>query len=303
MNSFYFVITNPDVEPLLKEEVRLRYPELKLSYSRPGFISFKGEIQEEFNPIFARLSGKFVGKFPAKELSFSKAWAWSRDPELKLPEELVSLSESSLFRIGETVTLIMKIEEDEYWVGEYKLRRTHFQTPGEVSPVIERDDVPSRAYYKIAEAYEALDIPFDNQEVVLELGSAPGGASLFLLEQDMRVLGVDPADMDERVKKFYDFKHLRMPFERITPETLKQEVDWIVSDINLPPTVVTKEVFRLLTFIEPKGILLTLKMNDQKHLELIAGIRQKMRNKGFDRVELKYLPSHRKEVALMALRS
>lgn len=303
MNFFYFVITNPDVETLLKEEVRLRYPELRFSYSRSGFISFKGELREEFNPIFARLSGKFIGKFKENELNFSKAWVWSRSPELTLPQELLELSESSLFKIGEEVTLIMKIEEDEFWVGTYKLKRNQFQTPGEVSPIFEREDIPSRAYYKIAEAYEALDLPFDNQEVVLELGSAPGGASLFLLEQDMKVLGVDPAEMDERVKKFYDFKHLRMPFERITPETFHEEVDWIVSDINLPPTVVTKEVFRLLTFLRPKGILLTLKMNDLKHLELIADIRQKMRNKGFDKVELKYLPSHRKEVALMALRS
>src|SRR5690606_10085548 len=110
---------------------KLRYPELKLSYSRPGFISFKGELRDEFNPIFARVGGKFIGKFKESELNFPKAWVWSRDSELTLPEELVSLSENSLFKIGETVTLIMKIEEDEYWVGEYKLLRTHFQTPGD----------------------------------------------------------------------------------------------------------------------------------------------------------------------------
>lgn len=302
MNLFYFVITNPDVESLLKEEVGLRYPELKFSYSRPGFITFKGELGEEFNPLFARVAGKFIGKFKENELNFSKAWVWSRSEELLLSDSLQKLSANSLFKIGEVVTLIMKIEEDEFWVGEYKLRQTHFQTPGETSSILERD-VPSRAYYKIAEAYEAFDLPFDNQEVVLELGSAPGGASLFLLEQDMKVLGVDPADMDQRVKKFFDFKHLRMPFERLSPEIIRQDVDWIISDINLPPSVVTKEVFRLLTFLEPKGILLTLKMNESKHLELLAGIRQKMRDKGFNKVELKYLPSHRKEIALMALRT
>jgi 23S rRNA C2498 (ribose-2'-O)-methylase RlmM len=303
MTQFYFVLTNVEAESILKEEILLRYPDLRLSYSRPGFLTFKAEKDVVFNPLFCRLSGLSLGKFKKHELSYEKAWVYSLSNRLEIPSDLKALSDASIFKKNETVTLIIMVGPDEYWVGSYTLRSHHFQTPGEVSSIMERDEVPSRAFYKIAEAFEAFDLPFENQETVLELGSAPGGASLFLLEQDLKVIGVDPADMDSRILKFFDFKHLKKPFETLSEKDFKRGADWIVSDINLPPTVVLKEVFRMLTFLEPRGLLITLKINDMKHLEIVATIREQIRRQGFDKVELKYLPSHKKEIALIALRS
>jgi 23S rRNA (cytidine2498-2'-O)-methyltransferase len=302
MAQFTFALTNPDVESLLKEEIKLRYPELNLSYSRPGFLTFKREKEGSFSPLFARVSGVCKGKVKRSELDFQKAWVWKRDEGLVIPDELQALSDQSLFKVGELVTLIMVVGPEEFWVGEYELRASHFQTPGEVSSILEKD-VPSRAYYKIAEAAEALDLEFAPNERVLELGSAPGGASLFLLDQGLKVLGVDPADMDERVMKNSNFKHLRRPFETLSEEEFKEDIQWLVSDINLPPTVVLKEVYRMLSFLSPKGLVLTLKMNDSKHLEVLSTVRGQFRKRGFTKVELKYLPSHRKEIALIAQRS
>lgn len=302
MAYFFFALVNVEAEVLLKEEVRIRYPELKLSYSRPGFVTFKGDRVIPFKPLFSRVSGLSLGKFRESELNYTKAWVWARNNTLVIPPHLKEISDNSIFKIGETVTLIMMLGGDEYWVGQYQLESHHFQTPGEVSSILEKE-VPSRAYYKIAEAFESLDLPFDHHERVLELGSAPGGASLFLLEQDMKVMGVDPAEMDPAVKKNINFKHFKRPFETITSNDFNGDVDWIISDINLPPTVVLKEVYRLLTFLEPRGLVLTLKMNELKHMELISKIRETMKSNGFGIVHLKYLPSHRKEIALIALRS
>lgn len=303
MAYFFFALTNVEAEALLKEEVRVRYPELKLSYSRPGFLTFKGDRVIPFKPLFSRVSGLSLGKFRESELNYPRAWVWSRNPAvLVIPPHLKELSDKTIFKIGETATLIMMIGNDEYWVGQYTLESHHFQTPGEVSSIVERE-VPSRAYYKIAEAFESLDLPFDHHERVVELGSAPGGASLFLLEQDMKVMGVDPAEMDPIVKKNINFMHFKRPFETITAEDFNNDVDWIISDINLPPTVVLQQVYRFLTFLEPRGLVLTLKMNELKHIELISKIRETMKSNGFNVVHLKYLPSHRKEIALIALRS
>lgn len=302
MTQFYFVLTNVEAETLLKEEMRLRYPEFRMSYSRPGFITFKGVSEVIFKPLFARVFGLCHGRFKKSELSLEKAWVYSLNPALEVPTDLKELSQKSIFKPGETVNLVIMAGPDEFWLGTYTLQKTHFQTPGEVSSILEAD-VPSRAYYKIAETFESMDLPFENQDRVLELGSAPGGASQFLLEQDMKVLGVDPADMDPKILKKFDFKHLRKPFETITESDLKGDVDWVISDINLPPTVVLKEIFRILTFTEPRGVILNLKINDLKHLEVVASVRDKFRKLGFDSVELKYLPSHRKEIALIALHS
>jgi 23S rRNA (cytidine2498-2'-O)-methyltransferase len=302
MTQFYFVLTNVEAEVLLKEEIKIRYPELNLSYSRPGFITFKAEKDIVFNPLFCRVSGISHGKFKKHELDFDKAWVFPVNSKLEVPADLMELSQKSIFKVGETVNLIMMAGNDEFWTGTYTLQSHHLQTPGEVSSILEKD-VPSRAYYKIAEAFEAFDLPFDFQERALELGSAPGGASQFLLEQDLKVLGVDPAEMDPRVTKNFNFKHIKRPFETLREEDFKDDVDWIISDINLPPTVVMKEVYRLLTFLVPRGLVLTLKMNELKHLDVVASIRESMRKNGFDKVYLKYLPSHKKEIALIALRS
>lgn len=298
---FYFVLTNPEAEELFKEEVALSYPQLRLSYSRPGFLTFKAEKELRFAPVFCRVSGVCLGKFKGDELKFERAWVWKRDDSLRIPPELAELSEKTNFRPGEKVTLIMMIGEDEYWVGEYVQRKTHFQTPGEVSSILPVE-APSRAYYKIAEAAEAFDLPFENEEKILELGSAPGGASQFLLENDLKVYGVDPAEMDPKINRHINFRHYKMPFEQIARDTFKQEIDWIVSDINLPPTVVMREVVRLHEFMTPRGLIITLKMNDPRYLKLLWGYIDTVADLGYDRYALKYLPSHRQEVCLVALK-
>lgn len=301
MSHFYFALTNPEAESLLKEEIKHNYPDLKLSYSRPGFLTFKALKSVSFKPLFARIAGESQGKFKLAELDFEKAWVWNRTPELIIPTELKNLSERSSYKMGEKVTLIMMTGEDEYWIGEYPLVRSHLQTPGEVSSILIKE-VPSRAYYKLAEAFESFDLPFDHEERVLELGSAPGGASLFLLDQDMKVLGVDPAEMDPGILRHINFKHLKKPFETVTADNFSDNVDWIVSDVNLPPTVVVREVLRMLTFLQPHGLVLTLKINQDKQLWMLQKIVQDFKSQGFTQVELKYLPSHRQEIALVAIR-
>jgi 23S rRNA (cytidine2498-2'-O)-methyltransferase len=304
MSNFYFVLTNPEAEPLLKLEMGELYPDLKLSYSRPGFLTFKGgDRKVAFNPHLCRVSGLCLGKQSLTELlKHTKAWVYKLDAALTLPPALTELSDRSLFKVGEKVTLIIAVSTEEYWVGEYELLRTHFQTPGEVSSILPKT-VPSRAYYKLAEAFEAFDLDFNADQTVLELGAAPGGASLFMLDQGMQVIGVDPAQMNTEVLSHKNFRHIAKPFETLTQASLPEEIDWIISDVNLPPTVVIKELERLLDFLDPVGIIVNLKLNQNKHVKSLAYFRQTFRKRGFDQVELKYLPSHRKEIALIAIHS
>lgn len=303
MSHFVFALTNEEAEPLLKKEISYYGPEYKLSYSRPGFLTFKSSGDFNFKPKLARITGLCHGKKDLNELlKLPCAWVWKRSSELTIPSDLQALSDKTLFKIGETVQLVMMVDPDEYWLGEYKLLSTHFQTPGEESS-IEKKEVTSRAYYKIAEAYEAFDLPFEIQEKVLELGSAPGGATQFLLEQDMLVLGVDPAEMDETIRKHRNFKHIKQPFESLRQDLLPHDIDWILCDINLPPNIILKEVYRLLEFLEPRGVVLTLKLNQDRFVETMRPTMESFRKRGFTKVELKYLPSNRQEIALIAYHS
>ena len=302
MSQFYFTLTNPESEPLLKKELSIGYPNFKLSYSRPGFLTFKGPDGGTFAPWMCRLSGTCLGKKTVEELnSLPKAWLWKRLESFNPPPELVFLSDKSLFKIGEKVTLVMMVGENEYWLGEYIQKKTHFQTPGEVSS-IEKKEVPSRAYYKIAEAFESFDLPMEANEKVLELGSAPGGASMFLLDQDLKVFGVDPAEMDKGVLSHFNFKHIKKPFETLNVGNFAEDIDWIISDVNLPPSVVIQEVDRFLSFLEPRGVVLTLKLHQDRYLRMLKPIVESYKQKGFTQVELKYLPSYRQEICLIALK-
>ena len=300
MTQYFFALVNPEVEFLFKLEMKLKYPEMKLAYSRSGFFTFKGGDEKKFHPLMCRLYGRCLGKVELGSLK-SPFWAWKRTEELNLPAELISISENTWFKIGETARLVMMVGENEYWLGEYELREDHLQTPGEIS-FLQNIDSPSRAYYKIAEATESMNLDFAEGVRVLELGSAPGGASQFLLEQGCEVLGVDPALMDPKILKHPKFKHLKVPFESLTERSFRDKIDWIVSDINLPPTVVVKEVMKLEAFLKPSGLLLTLKLNQDKHLEHLGKIVSQVEKAGF-RAKLKHLPTHRKEVALIAWRS
>ena len=300
MTQYFFALVNPEVEQLFKYEMKLKYADFKLAYSRTGFFTFKANTSRKFDPVFARLSGICLGKVSIKDLK-APFWAWKRTAELELEQELHQISENTWFKIGETARLVMKIGTDEFWLGEYILEDHHLQTPGEET-FLSDVDCPSRAYYKIAEASESLDINFSKNARILELGSAPGGASQFLLEQGCQVLGVDPAAMDEKILAHPHFVHIKRPFATLTENMFKEGVEWIVSDINLPPTVIVKEVLRLNEFLKPKGLLLTLKINQDKHLLYLGDIIQTVERAGFN-TEIKYLPSHRKEVVLKAWRS
>src|SRR5690606_16086297 len=144
-------------------------PEIRRSYSKSGFITLKGGGNFSFNPLFCRVSGISHGSFKRSELNVSRAWVYAVNPALVIPQDLKLLSDQTVFKIGETVHLVVMTGPDEFWLTSYTLRRDHFQTPGEVSSILSRE-APSRAYFKLAEAFEAYDLPFENQETVLELG-------------------------------------------------------------------------------------------------------------------------------------
>jgi 23S rRNA C2498 (ribose-2'-O)-methylase RlmM len=156
---------------------------------------------------------------------------------------------------------------------------------------------------------EWADIKMNPGENVLELGASPGGASQFLLEKGWKVYGVDPAKMDERLTSWIQqgqFIHLPSPFELLSIEDLRFTSHLIVCDINLPPSVVVREIIRLIVLMKknaqqiPHTILINLKMTDDTFINQLEIYQKRFLELGFKRCRLKMLPSHRKEIALLA---
>ena len=66
--SFVFVVCQAGAEAALKNEISRRHPDLRLAFSRPGFITFKTPDTRGFaesfqlKSVFARTWGHSIGK-------------------------------------------------------------------------------------------------------------------------------------------------------------------------------------------------------------------------------------------------
>ncbi len=309
--QFLYFITVVGNEKLLKSEIELYYPWLKFSYSRPGICTFKN-------------TSRYLSLEEISQLSFCFALTWGETIAIKKlteinHESLTSLqldypqSELHFYQLDhlgiiDSWTLpitsipaerkldIIRTHRDEVLLGFR--HKDRWNSPWMRKFSAKREDVISRAYYKGADAFPMF-LPNQKEANVLELGSAPGGISQFLLEQGHYVLGVDPAQMDNRLIEHPQFKHVKTSIQDFQVSQDKFEI--IVSDMNLSPKLVLREVARINKSL-PKlhSLFITLKLTDGvmvKDLPTYKGMAKEM---GFSSLEMVQLPYHKKECLLFA---
>lgn len=265
--AFSFALTNPGLEKALIFEVQTRFKGWRLAFSAPGFVTFKGDESQGWPvPSLARLWGECLGK------------------------AAVAPAGADLLDLGPTGTWAVKVQTPAPWWND-PLQLSHIELP---------EDAPSRAWLKIEEAIELFDLPIGPGSKVLEVGAAPGGAVWSLLNRGVQVIGVDPAAIDQVCTTHPNFTHLRKPFQELLP-TDYEGVDWWLSDLNLAPGSVLSHIGRLLRSadVKPKGLVLTLKMSKPEVAAEYFEHAQRVREWGYH-TQLRLLPSHHKEVALIA---
>ncbi len=90
----------------------------------------------------------------------------------------------------------------------------------------------SRAEYKLLEAFEVFGLDLRNFRTAIDLGAAPGGWTKTLVESGLKVLAVDPAELDERLLDNPNVVHHRLMAEDfIARYTVK--VDVLVNDMKM----------------------------------------------------------------------
>ncbi len=102
-------------------------------------------------------------------------------------------------RSGELVLDVILVEPQQWWVGYHQAASEAGRWPGGMMPLELPPDAVSRAWLKMEEALRWSSLPIPPSSKVVELGSAPGGASQALLSHGLTVIGVDPAEMDPGV--------------------------------------------------------------------------------------------------------
>jgi 23S rRNA (cytidine2498-2'-O)-methyltransferase len=195
-------------------------------------------------------------------------------------------------------------EPDEpYLVGVHRHDEHRGPWPGGVAHVAPPPDAPSRAWCKIEEALRWADLAPAPGDIAVEIGSAPGGATLALLRRGLTVYGIDPGEMHPLTKRFRGpgdnrFVHLHMPAAEVPKRALPRQYQWLLLDVNLAPMVALRYVERFVALAHGglKGAVLTIKLNDEGVFVALPRLLERIHKLGAPRLAVTQLPSHRSEV-------
>jgi 23S rRNA (cytidine2498-2'-O)-methyltransferase len=110
--------------------------------------------------------------------------------------------------------------------------------------------------------------------------------------------------MDAAVLATGRVHHLRVKVGALRWEELPPKIDWLLVDVHLAPPVALHEVSRLMPPLKKslRGAVFTLKLNDQRIVDDIPALLDRVRQLGFADVRATHLPSNRREICCVALR-
>jgi 23S rRNA (cytidine2498-2'-O)-methyltransferase len=196
---------------------------------------------------------------------------------------------------------VVMVDDAEWWVGYHRVQSLVSSWPGGFCESPLPSGVVSRAYLKMHEALLWSEFLFRPGERCVEIGSAPGGASQFLLAQGLDVAGIDPAEMDPVVLADPHFRHIRKRSKEV-PRSEFVGIDWLTCDVNLPPNYTLDTVKAIVSHpgVKFQGMLLTLKLVDWSLAEDIPKYLDRIRSFGFRHFRARQLHHNRQEICVAA---
>ena len=200
---------------------------------------------------------------------------------------------------GDAVLDVVLIEPSHWFIGTHTAETWPTRWPGAVQPIDLAEPPVSRAYYKAAEAIQWSGFPLQPGDLAVEIGSAPGGACGRLLELGLRVLGIDPADMDTRIAEHPRFRHIRARAGDL-PRKEFRGAKWMLVDSNVKPDQTLVTVGNIVTnrHSEFEGLLLTLKLGDYDQTDAIERWLSKIHSWGIKDVRVRQLARNKCEICL-----
>ncbi|MGL4398843.1 MAG: SAM-dependent methyltransferase, partial [Luteolibacter sp.] len=203
-SEYLFALTNPGSEKALKLEVETSGLGWRLSYQRRGMVTFKCDrsfslADLELNLGCARRLCLSLGKSATRDEAVSRANQVDLIHHARFAERKMQGVEGDAPEFGQLVGTVVELAPDEFWTGIHRHTRFLSPAPAGDSGVEMPADSPSRAWLKLEEAARFFDLKFTPHDIVVELGCAPGGVVLALLNRGVSVIGVDPAKMADVV--------------------------------------------------------------------------------------------------------
>ena len=274
-----FFLHLPKNRDLLQAELTLISENIRPSFSSNGFSTFivdSADLKKLQNtPIIFALCHGLEAKRSDTECS-----VWYENEEL--------------YFNGKT-NFAYKDNKGQVWVADCP----QFASIAKLSQIKQPDAAPSRAYLKIAQAFEYFHRDRDRDGHAIEIGSAPGGASYFLLQQSLKVTGLDPAEMAEICLNNANFIHLKKSVQDVQPKDLSNDYSLMAIDTNLPALTSLRETIRLASWSKKSlnEIFMTIKMPNPRQVRKLSSYANDFKRAGY-KVIYKQLPSHHREILL-----
>ena len=118
----------------------------------------------------------------------------------------------------------------------------------------------SRAEFKLLEALDVFGLTLPVGGKALDMGAAPGGWTRVLRQQGLRVVAVDPADMDAGFRRDPNVTHVAKTIEAFLP-TLKTRFDVLVNDMRMDADASVEMMLKVSRSLVPDGLaIMTLKL-------------------------------------------
>lgn len=322
--EFIFALTNPGTEKALKAEIETMNLGWRMSYQRRGFVTFKADQPFSTDSLnseiaCARRLCLSLGKSATREDAVTRLGEVGIIHHAKFHERKMQGVDAEISsprpNAGDLIGTVVELGEGEFWSGVHRHQSVLSPDPAGDSGIVMPERSPSRAWLKLEEAVRFFDLKFSSNDIVVELGCAPGGVVLALLDRGVSVIGVDPAKMADVVMDSSIpsretssnsrpwFYHCRKPAALASKRDLGSDATWFMSDMNQSPEVVLKECARFCKMAPSiRGALMTLKLTDPIQVTDKSTWFSELRNIGFKTIRLQQLAVHHKELALLALR-
>jgi 23S rRNA (cytidine2498-2'-O)-methyltransferase len=326
-DQFIYFCANIGSENLLKEEIKIFYPELAISYSRKGFLTFKNKgVKYDLNSIselqvaFATRVGICLGKAKPEELK-SSVFDVFKALDIALENCIIHnfsinteyhFDATSSFDVkvnhysadGKLVLNLISLGEKEIWFGVHRVSRGITRYPNSHVNIELPEKVPSIGYLKLAQVTELFAIKFAARDSWLDFGCAPGGSSSYLLSKGSKVWGVDTAKVDDDIYNHKNFEFIKSSVQDLSQEKLPDDIQWVHSDININPNQAIKEVLRLCKKYNNslRGIIFTVQVVKPELIQQIEQFEEIFYDWGFSSMTSRQVPTHKKEYVLIAQR-
>jgi 23S rRNA (cytidine2498-2'-O)-methyltransferase len=203
-------------------------------------------------------------------------------------------------RYGGYLVQVVQVAADRVLIGLLRAVDAPTLAPGGRVRALLPKDAPSRAGRKLVEAFEWFGRAPEAGDVCVDLGAAPGGWTVVLLEHRAHVIAVDPAMLMPSLRKKKSVTHVKLSAFDFNPA---EPVDWLCCDMAWRPIEVAQMLAKWARRRMASTLISNIKLPMKQRAATVAEVVKIVADGGWKNVRARQLYHDREEVTLSAWRT